>query len=243
MALLSRIATMLKAKISSLLDRTEDPAESLDYSYEKQREMLRKVKQGIVEAVTSRRRLELQATKLRDQITQAELQARQAVQMGREDLARLTLQRKQTALLTLQGLDSQIADLEREQETLTVADGRLEAKVDAFRTRKEVIKAQYAAADAQVRIGEAFSGISEEMADVAMAVERAEEKTERLRARAGAIDELLAAGVLEDFSQRGGRVAQELAQLTAAQNVEDELARLKGELAAPEEPKQLDSGS
>lgn len=243
MGLLSRIATMLKAKISSQLDRTENPAETLDYAYEKQREMLRKVKQGLVEAVTSRRRLELQATKLRDQISQTELQARQALQMGREDLGRLALQRKQTALLTLEGLDSQIADLEREQEQLTVAEGGMAAKVEAFRTRKEVIKAQYSAAEAQVRIGEAFSGISEELADVGMAVERAEQKTERLRARASAIDELVAVGVLEDFSQRGGRVAQELARLTAAQNVEDELARLKEELAAPKEPKQLESGS
>ena len=114
-----------------------------------------------------------------------------------------------------------------EQEKLTHAEKRLQAKVEAFRTRKEIIKAQYSAAQAQVRIGSALSGISEEMGDVSLAVERAEVKTERMRARAGAIDELAAAGVLEDYSGREDAIGKELAQLSAAQNVEDELAALR----------------
>lgn len=242
MSLISRITTLWKAKISALLDRTENTSESLDYSYEKQRELLGKVKEGLVESVASRHRLQLQATKLREQITEVEKQARQALQAGREDLARAALQRKQMALGQLEGLESQITGLEQEQQKLTVAENRLAAKVETFRTRKEVLKAQYAAAEAQVRIGEAFSGISEEMAEVGLAVERAEDKIDRLRARATAIDELLAVGVLEDFSQRGGRVAQELAQLTAAQNVEEELARLRRELQPAAGPRQSEAG-
>ena len=132
------------------------------------------------------------------------MQARQALEAGREDLARLALQRKQTSILELQGLDEQVSGMELEQEKLTQAEQRLQAKVAAFRTKKEIIKAQYTAAQAQVRIGSALSGISEEMGDIGLAVERAETKTGQMRARAGAIDELANAGVLEDFTGGGG---------------------------------------
>ena len=61
MGLMSRISTVVKAKINRLVDDAENPAENLDYAYEKQREMLQNVKRGIVEMVTTKRRLQLQA--------------------------------------------------------------------------------------------------------------------------------------------------------------------------------------
>ena len=76
--------------------------------------------------------------------------------------------------LQLQSIDEQRAQLQGEQDKLVLAEQRLSAKVESFRTRKETIKAQYTAAEAQAKIGEAFSGVSEEMADVGMAIERAE---------------------------------------------------------------------
>ena len=231
MGILSRMSTVVKSKMNRILDNAEDPRETLDYAYTKQMETLRDVKRGVVEMVTAKRRLELQASKVKDSIAKLDGQARQAMAAGREDLARLALQRKQTSLLELEGLDGQIADLEIEQEKLTQAEQRLQAKVAAFRTRKEIVKAQYNAAQAQVRIGSALSGISEEMGDVALAVERAEHKTESMRARAGAIDELAELGVLDDFTgSDGDPLSRELSQLMSEQNVEDELAALKGEL-------------
>ena len=232
MGVMARMSTVVKAKMNRLLDRAEDPGETLDYAYEKQREMLQNVKRGIVEMVTTKRRLQLQAEKVRSSIVNVENQARQAMAAGREDLARLALQRKQTALIELDGLDEQIAQLEVEQDKLTHAEQRLVAKVDAFRSRKEIIKAQYNAAQAQVRIGSALSGISEEMGDVQLAVERAEDKTENLRAKAGAIDELAESGVLDNQLTIGGSdpLSRELSQLTAEQNVEDELAALRTSL-------------
>ncbi len=234
MGLMSRISTVVKAKINRLVDDAENPAENLDYAYEKQREMLQNVKRGIVEMVTTKRRLQLQAEKVKASIVNVENQARQAMAAGREDLARMALQRKQTALIELEGLDEQVAQLELEQEKLTRAEQRLTAKVEAFRSRKEIIKAQYSAAQAQVRIGSALSGISEEMGDVQLAVERAEDKTTNLRAKAGAIDELAESGVLDDQLTPGGGdvLSRELAQLTAEQNVEDELASLRAGLPA-----------
>ena len=232
MGMLSRTATVVKSKMNRLLDRAEDPRETLDYAYTKQMEMLRNVKRGIVEMVTTKRRLEMQAAKVKESIVTLDNQARKALDAGREDLARLALQRKQTALIELEGLAQQVAGLEGEQDKLTRAEQRLQAKVEAFRTKKEIIKAQYSAAQAQVRIGAALSGVSEEMGDVTLAVERAENKTEQLRAKAGAIDELAEAGVLEDFSGREDPLGKELAQITAKQNVDEELAALKSGLPA-----------
>ena len=230
MGLMSRMSTVVKSKMNRLLDKAEDPSETLDYAYEKQREMLTNVKRGIVEMVTTKRRLQIQAEKARANIVTLDNQARNAMAAGREDLARLALQRKQTALMELDGLDDQIAQLELEQQKLTNAEQRLTAKVESFRSRKEIIKAQYSAAQAQVRIGSALSGISEEMGDVQLAVERAEDKTQTLRAKAGAIDELAEAGVLNlDMALGGGdSLSRELAQISAEQNVEAELAALRG---------------
>jgi phage shock protein A len=235
------MSTVIKAKVSNLLDRAEDPRETLDYSYEKQVEMLRDVKRGLVEVTASRRRLEIQAAKLKDETARLDQQARQALGAGREDLARLALQRKQLALTQISGMDQQVANLEQEQQKLTMAEQRLSAKVSAFRTQKEVIKAQYSAAEAQVRIGEAVSGISEEMADVGMAVQRAQDKTEKMQSRAAAIDELVETGVLEDVTETD-QLGRELQQIAAQQNVDLELQRMRAELGPGGDTKQLEAG-
>jgi phage shock protein A len=230
----ARMSTIVKSKMNRILDSAEDPRETLDYSYEQQREMLQNVKRGVVEMVSAKRRIQQQATKVQENVTRLDQQARQAVEVGREDLARLALQRKQTALIELQGLDEQISGMELEQEKLTLAEQRLQAKVEAFRTKKEIIKAQYTAAQAQVRIGSALSGLSEEMGDISMAIERAENKTDQMRSTAGAIDELASSGVLEDFTGRQDDIGRQLDQLSASQNVDDELAALKSGLPGGE---------
>jgi phage shock protein A len=114
--------------------------------------------------------------------------------------------------------------------------------VDAFRTRKETIKATYTAAEAQTRINEAFSGISEEMGDVGMAIQRAEDKTAQMQARAGAIDELLASGALEDVSGTPrDDIQAELDRMGAGNDVELELQKLRGELGSGSAP-ELEAG-
>ncbi len=234
MGMLSRMSTVVKSKMNRILDNAEDPSETLDYAYEKQLEMLRKVKKGVVEMVTTKRQIEIQSNKVQSNIKRLEVQASQALQIGREDLARLALQRMETSKSELEGLSNQIMNLEREQEKLTQAEKRVQAKVQAFRNKKEIIKAQYNAAQAQVRIGSALSGISEEMGDVSLAIEKAENKTESLRARAGAIDELAEAGVLNDFSGSQDSLSIELEQLSAQQNIETQLAALKSKISSEE---------
>jgi phage shock protein A len=230
--LMSRTSNVIRAWISKLLDRAEDPSVTLDYSYEKQREMLQKVKKGVADVVTAKKRLELQTQKLEQELPKLEEQARQALAAGREDLARAALERKAFAQQQLQGLDQQVAGLEAQQEKLVTSEKRLSTKVESFRSQKEVIKAQYSAAEAQVRIGEAATGIGEEMADTGLAIQRAQDKTEQMQARAEAVDELVAAGTLEDYTSSETALDRELASISAGNQVDAELARLKGELGS-----------
>ena len=240
--LLSRASTVVKARISKLLDKAEDPSVTLDYSYEKQLEMLQKVKKGVAEVVTAKKRLQMQTEKLEQSVATLEGQARQALAAGREDLARQALEQKALAQQQLQGLDQQIVGLEAQQTKLVESERRLSAKVEAFRSQKEVIKAQYSAAEAQVRIGEAAGGIGEEMADVGLSIQRARDKTEDMQARAAAVDELVAAGTIEDFTSDKTQVERELAELSASSQVDEELSKLKAELGAGGEKNELDEG-
>ena len=233
--LAGRMSTVIKAKVSRLLDRAEDPGETLDYGYQKQVELLQNVKKGIADVVTSKKRLQMQTEKLQQQVVKLDTQARQALAQGREDLARMALERKNVAQTELQSLDQQIAQLEQQQEQLTENEQKLRAKIEAFRTKKEVIKAQYSAAEAQVRISEAANGVGEQMADLGLAIQRAQDKTENMKARADAVGELEAAGTFEDLTQLGDGqddIDRQLSQLTSGAQVDDELAKMKAELGS-----------
>jgi len=236
MTLMKRISLIFRAKADKALDRAEDPRETLDYSYKRQLELLTKVRRGVADVATSRKRVELQAAQLQQQSNKLTEQAQKALSMGREDLAREALTRKSALTGQLNDLKAQQAQLQGEEEKLTLASQRLQAKVESFRTQKETIKAQYTAAEAQAKIGEAFSGVSEEMADVGMAMERAEGKVETMRARAGAIDELLESGALTDVSDGRDSIDRELEKLSLSSGVDDELARLKAEIGPGDQP-------
>jgi len=227
--LMERTMNIIKAKWSKLLDRTEKPSEQLDYSYEKQLELLQNVKRGVADVVTAKKRLELQTQSLEQNVVKLDTQARQVAQ-GREDLARQALERKSAAQSQLQGLDGQIKGLEAQQEKLVASEQQLSARVEAFRSEKEVIKAQYSAAEAQVRIGEAATGIGEQMSDTGAAIQRAKDKTQEMQARADAIDELTASGALEDFTSDQSPLDRELAQMASQSQVDQELEKLKKEV-------------
>jgi phage shock protein A len=242
-----RFSTVVKAKISKLLDRAEDPAETLDYSYQKQLESLQNVKKGIADVVTAKKRLQMQSTKLEQSVVKLDTQARQALSQGNEELARVALERKNVAQTELQGLDQQVGELEAQQQKLVDSQQKLTTKIETFRTKKEVIKAQYSAAEAQVRISEAATGGGEEMADVGLAMQRAVDKTAQMKARADAVGELEASGAFEDLTQLGSGeddIDRQLRELSSSTTVDDELAKMKAELGpgSAGESKQLEEG-
>ncbi len=224
---------IFKSKANKALDKAEDPRETLDYSYSKQLELLQKVRRGVADVATSRKRLELQLARLTQESTKLHTQAQQALGMGREDLAREALTRRSGLEQQIADLNQQHASLQGEEEKLTLAAQRLQARVEAFRTKKETIKATYTAAEAQTRVSEAVSGISEELGDVGMAVQRAEDKTAELQARAGAVDELIASGALEDVTGTAkDDITVELERMASTSDVELELSKMKQQLGA-----------
>jgi phage shock protein A len=242
--LMSRTTTLFKVKANKALDKAEKPEETLDYSYQRQVEMLGQMKQSVAQMVTAKKRLQMQEATLQESLGKLDTQAKQALAGGREDLARTALERKALIQGQLQGLDQQIAQLEQQQQGLIDQEHRLAAKVEAFRTQKEVVKAQYSAAEAQVRIGEATTGLGEEMSDVGMALERAQDKTEQMQAHAAAVGELVDSGAIEDVTSGGeSDLDRQISALTAGSEVDSELTKMKAELSAPAAPGGLPSGA
>lgn len=241
MGVLSRFTNYIKTVMSSFLDRAEDPGQTLDYSYQKQIEQLQGLRKSIADVVTSEKRLELQEAQVNQQIEKLDGQARQALGVGREDLARLALERKQSLQTQLASFDQQIVQLKDQQQKFVVMEQRLSSRVESFRTQKEMVKAQYNAASAQVRIQEAATGLSEEMSDVNLAVERAQDKVLQMQARAQAMDELTASGTLPELGSGGDQLDRQLAAIGNQSEVDRQLAELKAQVQLPSggQPQQL----
>jgi phage shock protein A len=250
MGLFSRAHDIVQAKANRALDKAEKPDEMLDLSYEKMLEQITQVRRALVEIAASRKRLELQAEQLQHSVDHLQDQARVAVSAGREDLAREALTRKAAALQQVDQLAPQHQQLVDEEAKLGQTLKALQARVNQFRTQKETLKAQYAAAQASTSVNEGVAGISRSISDSGAALTRAQDKIANMQARSGALDELLESGVLEDVG--GGQhddIQAELDKIGTGSSVDQELAALKAsippagaieagsrELAPPEEP-------
>jgi len=236
MGVLQRFLNIFRAKTNKVLDRLEDPRDTLDLSYEKQLENIQKMRRSIAEVATAKKRIEIQANQLQQQANKLQEQARMALGQNREDLAREALSRRASIAAELTDLESQHTQIAAQQDKLVETSERLQAQVAAFRTRKETLKATYSAAQAQTQIGEAVAGISGSMSDAGATMQRAEEKIAQMQARAGAIDELLESGALTDLSSSTDDIQAKLNKVSATSQVERELAALKTELAVAPAP-------
>jgi phage shock protein A len=232
MSVMKRLSGVVQAKANKVLDRVEDPRETLDLSYEKQLEQLQQVRRGVADVATARKRIELQAEQLQATANKLQDQARTALAQNREDLAREALTRRAAIATQLEQLKTQHDQLVAQEDKLVQTTQQLQARVEAFRTQKETLKASYTAAQAQTKIGEAVSGISESMSDTGMAMQRAQDKIAQMQARAGAVDELLASGALTDLTGSTDPIQAELDKASQSGQVDAELAQMKGQLAA-----------
>jgi phage shock protein A len=233
MAFMKRLSGVVQAKANKVLDRVEDPRETLDLSYEKQLEQLQQVRKGVADVATARKRIELQASQLQASANKLQDQAKQALAQGKEDLAREALTRRAALADQLTDLGTQHAQVEAQQQQLETTATRLATQIAAFRTKKETLKASYTASKAQASIGEAVSGISESMTDAGMTLDRAQDKITQMQARAGAIDELLDSGALPD-ALGGGKddIQRQLDATSQSGQVDSELAALKAQLGS-----------
>lgn len=234
MGFFSRLANLFRMRANSALDKVEDPGQVMDYSYSKQLEQLQNLKRSIAEVVTNEKRLEMQQSQIQQKINTLDQQAMQALQANREDLARMALQRKETLLVQINGYEQQLAQLRAQEEKLLNMERTISARVETFRTQKEMVKAQYNAAQAQVKINEQVTGISEEMSEMNLAMQRAQDKVLTMQARANAMDALIEQGTLGEQgllgAGSGDPLDRELRQISAQQNVEDQLQAMKQQM-------------
>jgi len=231
MGLFSRAHDIVQAKANKALDKAEKPDEMLELSYQKMLEQITQIRRALVEIVASRKRIELQETQLQNSADHLAEQARQALGSGREDLAREALTRKAAALQQIQEMEPQHQQMVDEEAKLTQTLHQLQARVNQFRTQKETLKAQYSAAQAVTTVNEGVAGISKSISDSGAALQRAQDKIAGMQARAGALDELLESGVLEDVGGGHDDIQRELDQIGTSSSVDSELAELKAQMA------------
>ena len=231
MSLVEKIKAIFQAKAHATVDAMEDPKASLDYSLVKLEDTRRELGRSLIEVSAAKRRLEAQQEKLAAASAKYDEQARAALASGREDLARLALQRKQENEARLEELAGSIASLERQETNLKENQIKLERKIAQFRSRKEELKAIHDSAQAQLKVQESLSGVSTDLADVGNTIQRAEARIAEMQSRADAIDDLVAQGVLQDVLEPDvDDIDRELARIGHNQAVEEELARLKAEV-------------
>ena len=227
-----RFLDIFRSKANKALDKMEDPRDTLDLSYERQIEQLTKVRRGVADVATARKRIELQAQGLQKQADKLQAQAKAALQQGNEDLAREALARRAALGEQLADLKTQHDQITEQEQKLVQTSQELQTRVERFRTQKETMKASYTAAEAQTKVGEAVSGISKSTSDAGATMQRAQDKIASMQARAGAIDELLASGALEDLSTPVDDIQKELDKVSSTNQVDNELAAMKAELGA-----------
>jgi len=250
MSIFSRIATLFRIRANAALDKAEDPGQVMDYSYNEQVRQLQQLRHSIADVVTQEKRLEMQQSELKNKINRFEEGARQALQANNEDLARQALQRQQTLVFQINDYERQIAQLRAQEEKLIQMERTVTSRVEAFRTQKEMVKAQYSAAQAQVKINEAVTGISQEMSEMNLAMQRAQDKVLTMQARANAMDSLIEQGALGDQgllgAGSGDPLERELNKIASQQNVEAQLQAMKQQLqigAPNQQQKQLPPGA
>ena len=232
MGLLDRFKAIFKAKAHNVADKLEDPEELLNYSFEKQHDLINQLRRDITKVVTAKKRLEMQKAKLTANIQKLEEQAQRSLDSDREDLAKLALERKNVILAQIKNLDKQITEIEKDQMKLEESEKNLSTKIAEFKTKKEVIKAEYSAAKAQVKIKENISGISKEMGDIGMILNRVEEKTDNMKAKSEALDEMMDSGLIMDYTSTykpDSDIETELEKTSMENKVNEELEKMKNE--------------
>ena len=230
MTLFQRAHDILAAKTNKALDAAEKPDEMLDLSYEQMLDHLTKVRQALVTVAASRKQIELQEQQLQHSVDHLQEQAKAALALGKEDLAREALQRKAAAQDQIDGMESQRQQLNEEEEKLEQTLAALQERVNQFRTQKETLKAQYTAASAEASVDESIAGISSTLGDSGAALDRAQDKIANMQARVGALDELLQSGVLEDVGGDTDDIQKELDEAGSSADVDRELAALKAQI-------------
>lgn len=236
MGFADRFKAIVGVKTNAALDKAEgDPGQVFDYSYNQQLEQLAQLRSGLVEIVQNEKHIQALEAAVEQQVGNYIAAAQQALAQNREDLARQALARKDALLQQEEAYKKQLVDLKEEHDKIERLITQDEMQVQQFGAQKEVLKAQYQANQAVAHIGEVATGASKQAAQLNQMMTRAQAKVEAAANHADAIDALLDEGALgpQNMLGSGNQTAldHQLAQLTQAQQVDDELASMKAQMA------------
>jgi phage shock protein A len=160
----------------------EELRSSLDDTYRAQLAHLQKVRRGVADVTTSRKRVEVRLRQLEQQAATFDAQAREAVERGDDTAARTALGRKVGLEDSLADLRERHAALQQEEATITDAATRLEDSIEDFRLRKDTLTARASAAEARSQLTSADTGIASSLSSVNQQMEAAERHTRELAA-------------------------------------------------------------
>jgi len=237
MGLFDHLKFWVNMQGENALNRAEDPSQVFDYSYQKQLEQLQQLRQGLVVVVQNEKHIEMLEAQVEVQMNRLQQQAVQAMQMNREDLARTALQRREALNAQVTAYKQQLEHLAAEHQKLEILEQQVTQRIQTFHTQKEMVKAQYQSAQAQVHINEIATGLSKESTQMNLAMQRAQEKVLAMQARANAIDTLLESGSLGDQGLLGSGepndLDQQLSQISSQHNVDEQLAAMRLQLNGP----------
>jgi len=233
MTLFQRAHNIVQAKANKALDAVEKPDELLDLSYEDMLDQITRVRRGLVDIAAARRQTELQGQQLQHSVDHLQDQAKTALAQGNEELAREALSRRAAAQGQLDDLSAQHEQLAEQEQKLEHTLEVMQKRVSNFRSQKEVLKAQYSVAEAESSAVDPGTGL-----------QRALDQVATMQARAGAVDELIQSGVLEDVGGSTDEIQEELDQASSATDVDRQLAALKAEIGpGPAAPPELTGGT
>lgn len=227
MKVLGRLARLLKSSVGSLLAPADDPRAGFAQAYQRQSDLLKKVRLARVELSSSREQIDRRRAELLEQVPVLDEQARSALLAGRDSWARSALKRRVAAAANAESLAEQIGDMVNEEQKLELIEQRLATQIESFYARQQVLAARFNAAEAQLRINEALSGLTGELADLGLALEQAEDSTLWMQARASAVEEMMAGGLVGDQPEDNSRADRLDAE------VELRLTRLSRDLQRP----------
>ncbi len=221
---------LLRALARLVLDRLDDPRETLDYAYQRQLELQQTMRRGLADVVTARKRLALLARELEASMEKLEARSRLALAQEREEAAREPLTRRALLRAELADLRVQEQALASQEAKMTEASRRLDFQVRQFRIRKEAANATYSAAEARALVGESCIGMNPGSDDLRLALHRAEDEFLASQARSDALDRLMASRALGQPMLSGDAFHPEVDMSAIEFEVAGELARLKSEV-------------
>jgi phage shock protein A len=236
MGLFDRFRANFQARAYQAMDGLEDVRVNLNYSVSQLEDNRRELLGSLVDVMAAQHSLIEEHGQVEGNIHRLEGQARAAMQAGRDDLARMALERKQALLVRLPVLESHIENLGTQVDALRQARVMLDQKISQLKVKKEELNGMYESTRSQLRVQEALAGISFDLVDVSSTIQRTEERIQAMRSRIAAIQHLRLDDIIPGMVGDEAGLERQLMEMRRRELVEEELRSLRSLTSPDREP-------